>query len=227
MTWKDGWPRILAKGEAVPWVRSSPRLAAGPAPAVPTTGNFTVRETFRGPRLPLDWLRLRNPQGDWLSLPGDGLHLRAEPVSLGDKADPAFVGRRQQHAFATATTCLRFDPASPDERAGLAAFAERRLLYALSLGVEAGRPVIRLERRAGPGDPKNGVLVAAAPAPISEAGRVCLKIEARGGVYAFAFGASPAQWTTLASDQDGSLLSTRKNGGFVGATFGLFASRTE
>jgi xylan 1,4-beta-xylosidase len=261
VTWKDGWPRILEKGEAVPWVQSSPRLEhfpvlmnremlkpffagalphrqtgptltgsalAGFAPAVPTTGNFTVRETFRGPRLPLDWLMLRNPQGAWLSLPGDGLHLRAGPVGLGDKANPAFVGRRQQHAFATATTCLRFDPAAPRARAGLAAFANEDVYYALSLGVdETGRRIIRLERRAAPGDPKGGVLVAAAPAPVSEAGRVCLKIEARGGLYAFAFGASPAQWTTLAGDQDGTILSTRKAGGFVGAAFGLFATRAD
>jgi xylan 1,4-beta-xylosidase len=137
--WKDGWPRILAKGEAVPWAPSSPSLAAEPAPAAPTTGNFTVQETFRGPRLPLEWLMLRNPRGEWLSLPGDGLHLHAQPIGLGDKADPAFVARRQQHAFATAATCLRFDPAATNARAGLAAFANEDFFYALSVGFEDGR----------------------------------------------------------------------------------------
>lgn len=46
VTWQNGWPHVLEKGEAVPYRVNKPKLPAGkPAPRA-MTGNFTVREEF-------------------------------------------------------------------------------------------------------------------------------------------------------------------------------------
>ena len=44
---------------------------------------------------------------------------------------------------------------------------------------------------------------------------------ARGDRYDFAYATAPGRWKTLAADQDGTILSTKTAGGFVGVTFGL------
>jgi alpha-N-arabinofuranosidase len=220
VTWKDGWPVILENGKTIPYTHTKPDLPQGPAPTLPTTGNFTVREEFdRAPGM--EWLMVRNQPGDWRSVGGGALRILPLPVGLGDNGRPAYLGRRQQHMTATASTEVRFTPTGPGDRAGLAAFANDDFYYALNVGLEDGRKVVRLERRNGPKDPRDGVLVASRP--LSGDGPVRLKIDADGGDYDFAFAEGAGPWTTLAADQDGSILSTKKAGGFVGVTFGLYA----
>jgi alpha-N-arabinofuranosidase len=122
---------------------------------------------------------------------------------------------------ATASTRVRFTPAHDGERAGLAAVQSNEFFYLLSVNQDAGREVVKLERRAGPKDPEAGVTIAEAPVPRGAA--VELRIAARGGRYDFAYALQPGRWTSLAANQDGTILSTRTAGGFVGATFGLYA----
>ena len=50
-----------------------------------------------------------------------------------------------------------------------------------------------------------------------------LKIQARGPMYDFYYGREPGKWTLLAKDVDGTILSTKKAGGFVGTLFGMYA----
>ena len=51
-----------------------------------------------------------------------------------------------------------------------------------------------------------------------------LKVEAIGQSLRFDYGAEAEQWLPLASDIDGTILSTDTAGGFTGAYIGLFAS---
>ncbi len=81
--------------------------------------------------------------------------------------------------------------------------------------------MVKLERRAGKGDPVHGVVLASAPVPRGQP--VELKITARQGLYDFAYALKPGRWTTLVRDADGTILSTKTAGGFVGATLGLYA----
>ena len=94
--------------------------------------------------------------------------------------------------------------------------------YALGLTVsDTGTPEVVLRQRAGADDPLNGPLVAAAPIT---GGTVELKITARQDAYDFAFRTPGSdEWTVLATGLDGKVLSTQVAGGFVGATFGLYA----
>lgn len=54
--------------------------------------------------------------------------------------------------------------------------------------------------------------------------KIFLKLEALGQSLRFAAGTEPEQWETIAENADGTVLSTDKAGGFIGAYIGLFAS---
>ena len=222
--WSGEWPIITTPGQVIPYQAERPALPRQPVPAVPTTGPFRVIDTFDGPALPPYWMMMRNPREDWYDLtsqPGS-LSLTPRPVDLGDNANPSFLGRRQQHQFATAESVMRWTPTRDGDRAGLATLQNDDWFYFLAVGQEAGKPVIELRRRAGPTEPAEGVVIASkALSDTSQASR--LRVTARADRYHFAYAAEDGPWTTLAADVDGTILSTRTAGGFVGVTFGPHA----
>jgi alpha-N-arabinofuranosidase len=63
-------------------------------------------------------------------------------------------------------------------------------------------------------------MLAEVPVP---AGPVELRIAAHAARYDFAWSKDGRRWRTLLKDADGTMLSTQKAGGFVGAVFGLYA----
>jgi alpha-N-arabinofuranosidase len=222
--WQDGWPRILRAGQPVPWTVPAPKLPrqkAGP----PTNGDFTVREYFTGTQLTPHWMVLRNPQGRWWHLRNGTLQLHPRRAGLGDHGNPSLLARRQQHLNATATTRLRFNASSDHAEAGIAAFQNDEHWYLLAVARDRGNPVIRVRRRSGETEPANGTIVAQAPLPVSTP--IQLRIVARGAHYDFAWSSDGRRWRTLVNDADGTVLSTQKAGGFVGAVFGLYAHSGE
>jgi alpha-N-arabinofuranosidase len=221
VTWQDGWPRITAPGERVPYVNARPDLPEGSAP-VPTTGPMRLHETFAGADLPLDWMMLRNPRARWYRL-GGGATLEARPVGLGDNGNPSFLARRQQHLNASITTRVRFVPEADGDCAGLVAFQNDAYWFFLGIEQAGGRAMIRLDRRAGEETPREGAMVAEAPLGVAPGTPVDLRISARGGRYDFAYATRPGEWRVLARDVDGTILSTKEAGGFVGATLGVYA----
>ncbi len=50
-----------------------------------------------------------------------------------------------------------------------------------------------------------------------------LKIEARGRAYDFYYGTRPDEWMPLLRNADGTILSTKTAGGFVGTVIGMYA----
>ncbi|OYX92586.1 MAG: glycoside hydrolase 43 family protein, partial [Caulobacter sp. 35-67-4] len=115
-----------------------------------------------------------------------------------------------------------FKPQADGDRAGLTALQSDEFYYFLGVVRSGGKPVLRLERRAGASDPVDGVVVA--ETPLAGAGPVDLKITARAGEYHFAYAVKPGDWKVLKAGADGTMLSTRKAGGFVGAMFGVYAN---
>ena len=79
--------------------------------------------------------------------------------------------------------------------------------------------MVELEQRAGTGS----VVVARAPIRLSPGSPVYLKIGARGGRYDFWYANQPNDWLLLKGDADGTILSTKVAGGFVGTMFGMYA----
>ena len=225
--WQNGWPTILDDTAAtVPYSVESPSLAVDTVGAVPMSGNFRVRDDFDGPKLAPSWITIRTPREPWYDLttnPGS-LTLHPRPIGLGVHAQPAFVGRRQQHAVMTATTAMRYTPARAGDAAGLVAFQSDSFYYFLGETVHDGKRVVRLVRRAGTID--NGAEATIAEAPLGARGDdrpLFLRIAARGGRYDFSYAERPDEWRVLARDVDGTILSTHVAGGFVGTVLGMYA----
>jgi xylan 1,4-beta-xylosidase len=221
--WRDGWPRITEPGERVPWIVKRPNLAAQLPPAVPTHGAFAIRENFDRPRLAPYWMMLRNPVGHWWRIRGGALELNARDVGLGDYGNPSFLARRQQHLDASATTEVRFEPASDAAEAGIVAFQNDEDWYFLGVGRDHGKRVLRLRRRAGADQPANGTVIAESALPGRPNTAVQLRISAHGASYDFAWSTDGRHWRTLLKGAEGTILGTKKAGGFVGAVFGLYA----
>jgi alpha-N-arabinofuranosidase len=219
--WDNGWPRITRPGEVLPWIAPRPNLTRDSTP-VPTSGSFTIRDDFNRATLPRYWMMLRNPQGKWWRIAGGALQIDPRANAFASHGNPSLLARRQQHQNAQATTKINFTPASDRAEAGMLAFQNDEYHYFLAVGRERGKRVVRLRRRAGGQDPAEGVVIASAP--LDAAGPVELRIAARGGRYDFRWSSDGRHWKTLASGADGTILSTKKSGGFVGAVFGLYAT---
>ncbi|WP_300974940.1 glycoside hydrolase family 43 protein [Sphingomonas sp. LHG3406-1] len=218
--WENGWPRITAPGEVIPWVHARPGLPA--SAAAPTTGPLRVREEFDRAALPLDWLMMRNPQGRWWRAEEGRLKLEPRATGLGDNGNPSFLARRQQHQNASATTAIRPDSVTRGTEAGLVALQSDEYWFAILLGRDAaGRATVTLRGREGPEQPAGGVELARQP--LANGARPAeLRITARADRYDFAW-RQGGGWRTLRRDVDGTVLSTKRAGGFVGAVFGLYA----
>ncbi len=215
--WKDGWPRVTDPGQRVPWLAPAPKLPKQAKPPVPLNGDFSFREDFDAAKLPLYWMQLRNRQGHWWRVRNGALQLNARAVALGDNGNPSLLARRQQHLNATATTELRFHAASDDAEAGLAAFQNDQYWYLIAVGSDHSEPVVRVRRSL------NGAVSTLAEAPLPAISAVQLRISAHGPSYDFGWSADGKHWHSLVKGADGTILSTKKAGGFVGAVFGLYA----
>jgi alpha-N-arabinofuranosidase len=216
VTWKDGWPIILPKGQAIPFVAAKPRLPAGTPGPIPTSGDFRYVDEFDGATLGLQWVGVRTPKSPVYRLDqGDLVLNRGTPI--GDLSGvPAFMGRRQQHHVATMSTTVRFTPDADGDRAGLAAMQSDANYLFFGVTRIAGKPVVALYTT----DKGKERLVASAP--MTGAGPVTLTIRANGGTMAFDYqGAGGTR--TLAKDIDARFLSTKAAGGFVGTLVGPYA----
>jgi alpha-N-arabinofuranosidase len=221
--WKKGWPVILPKGKPVPYAVKRPDLPADASPV--QSGNFTSTDDFSSTSLSPMWLMIRTPHETWHTLSNGSLDIRARPEAIGGTGQPSFIGRRQQHGWADVSVAMRFAPQSDGERAGLVAFQNSDYFYFVGVVREQGATRVCVTKRAGPSDPEQGAVQTCAP--IIADGKISLKIVARGASYDFFYSTAPDQWTALVRDADGTILSTKKAGGFVGTVIGMYAYRPE
>ena len=216
VSWKDGWPIILPRGEKIPHVAKMPKLPAQPKPALPLSGNFAYVDNFDGEGLSMQWIGIRTPRQPFYRLANGTLELDSG-TPLGDlNGVPAFVGRRQQHAIATMSTTLRFTPEKDGDIAGLAAIQSDRSHIVFGISQVGGKKMIMLTSR---DNADADTLVASAP--LTAAGPVTLTMRADGGKMAFDYEVDGKQ-ATLKADLDATLLSTHKAGGFVGTVVGPY-----
>ncbi len=217
VTWKDSWPVILKKGEAVPFVVARPDLPAEPGPL--PGGNVSFVENFPGNRLGLNWLTIREPQERWYAIEHGALTLTARAQAIGGNGNASFLALRQQHGEASLSTTLAFAPKSDGARAGLVAFQNSNFFYFLGEVRDGGKLSVCVTKRASKEEPANGTTLGCAPAP---EGPVTLQIAIKGGKADFLYGSGGAL-TALVQDADATILSTQKAGGFVGTVIGPYA----
>jgi len=200
MKWTDdGWPLILPPGERVPYTVAAPKVAsASPAP-VPLSGNFTWRDEFDSgaARLAPLWLMLRTPKETWWSLtePKGSLSLTPRADSLDGLANPAFFGRRLQHA--KFETSLALAPsAEANVSAGLALFQNEAHFYYLGVRRTSEGLAVFLEL-ANAAKPTQ---VARTTVPAAESLELRIVGDDLSGT--FAFRTPGGEWQTLATGAD-------------------------
>jgi alpha-N-arabinofuranosidase len=233
VTWENDWPMILPRGEVMPRLVKRPRLPSGQNAGVPTTGSFSWSDEFNDPELGLPWMFLRNPREQWWSLtakPGSLLiaprDVRLNSVTRKDieaNGNPSFLAYRQQHHDFSARTIIALNPAAlADSEAGLAALQNDTNYLFLGVRIKGGNAQsifleMHTEKSTGP----EIVTTAPLPAGVRE---IELRMEGAGREYAFSYRiGSSSDWQILTDKVDGSILSTHRAGGFVGAVLGPYA----
>ncbi|GMK38039.1 xylosidase/arabinosidase [Paenibacillus sp. CCS19] len=216
LAWEEGWPVVNPGKGIIEEVMRAPNLPEHRWPSASSCDNFD--------RFALDniWCFIRTPAGELYSLrerPGF-LRLKSKPVRMTEEgANPAFVGRRQQHASFAVRTALEWEPANKSE-AGIVFLSSHAYHYRLEIAdaiAEEGR-VIRLVRT------EAGIetTLAQSPLPPEAGSRMYLKLEAYGQKLTFSYGIESEQWKVLAEGVDGTIVSTDVAGGFTGAMIGMF-----
>jgi len=215
--WQDGWPIILRQGKAIPYVEKGPAfMRAGDQS--PLTGNFTWRDEFEAPQLDLAWIQVHVPREVWFDLHRKPGHLSIKPLatSLSDKTNPSFLARRQQHTSFDASTAFEV-PTAANVSAGLAAFQSEHYWYFLGVHREGRNVRVFLEKKSG------GDVEYVAETRIPSTKQIKLKIAGEAGDYSFYYDADGKGWRPLKERDDGTILSTERAGGFVGAVVGMYA----
>lgn len=218
VTWKDGWPVILEGDEAVPVKAKKPDLPAQPEPAIPMNGNFKITEQFDSPDLQDYWLFIRTPKEKWYSTGNGSLNITSRPDHITGLGQPSFIGRRQQHAYASASVNMRYKPEEIGDEAGLVAFQNKDFNYFFGVHQnDENETLLELRKRTRR---EEEVLKSIA----FEGSSVSLKIEARGSEYDFYYSVSESDsdWELFYEGADGTILSTEVAGGFVGAVIGMY-----
>jgi xylan 1,4-beta-xylosidase len=211
--WEDEWPVVAPGVGRLELETARPRLPVHEWPPQPACDHFD------GKVLGLQWNFLRTPRGDYWSLeerPGH-LRLRLKPESITGHENPAFVGRRQQHKSFAVRTVVEFEPQSDVEAAGLVLLQNSDYQFRFEYGSSEAKREVRLIERCG-GEER---VIASHPV---DSGRLHLKVEAYEQSYRFYYGTNGEHWVALEEKADGTILSTDRAGGFVGAYIGMYAS---
>jgi xylan 1,4-beta-xylosidase len=216
--WIDGWPVINPDFEEVQYYYSHPLPLTKDPETVPYSGNFTINDDFN----------LRTPHDNWYDLKTRKgyLAMRLRPEACDGSANPSFLGRRQQHIKGSVSASLELSPKSENEKAGLLAFQNEKYFYFLCKSIEGDVSVVQLFKSCPEKDAKKPMeLVSMVKLMGEEKDKdIQLRIESDGGRYAFFYKVNSSVWNLVKDNVDGTFLSTRVAGGFVGAVYALYAT---
>lgn len=224
VTWQDGWPRILDKGQAVSYAVKKPHLAVDKIALTPLTGNYHVRDEFKNNELAPHWLMVRTPHRQWWKTANQGLSMQARSSQMGDYQQPSFVGRRLAHMKASFATKVQFNPEQQNDEAGLMALQNDDYFYAFGVGLNAkGERVLRVRKKAGSDYAKYGQVVTESKLSIKASDAVYLSMAIDKTQLNFSYSLDGKTYTTLLDNADGKVLTTAMAGGFTGAVVGMYA----
>ncbi len=234
VTWKNGWPEILAKNTPISSVGEKTGLK--PAEKNEFSGNFSYTDNFESSSLTMTitdkngktitsggswapinqrWMFLRD-KVDCYTIADGKLKFNLLPGNIYQRDPISALWVRQQHGTFTAETSLDFTPRNDKDIAGLALLQKEDHNFVLGKTMLNGKPAITLTRAE-----KNNALIASA---FIQSGTLRLKVEGHDRYYDFYYAEESGNWQLLAKGVDASNLSTQKSGGFLGACIGLYTS---
>jgi len=144
------WPIILPKGVAIPAAVDLPNVAGQVQEPHYTRYSHHFGYSYGG-AAPLDWLQIRTPKSDFLTVLNDEtIGLTALPEAIGDvQSHPAFIGLRQKHVNASFSTVVNYQPLKEGDRAGILAVQNDDFYIFYGLAMRNGKTVLEVTRRAG------------------------------------------------------------------------------
>ncbi|MBC7653351.1 MAG: glycoside hydrolase family 43 protein [Oligoflexus sp.] len=212
MTWEEGWPVVAPREGRV--------LQQFPLPNLPEfeVEEPKIRDDFDAERLGFQWNVIRTPNKNLYSLNDKKgtLRLFLKPQTISEKANPAFIGRRQQHKDFNAATLMTFSPKNK-ETAGLLVYQNPEHHFKMEYLLKKGKKTLRLTKvKAG----KSEILI---EKPVN-AKQIYLKVCAKDQDYNFYYGTEKDQWLLLRDKINGSMLNRSTAGGFTGVYLAMYGS---
>lgn len=208
---QDGWPvfnpgigRVLMKEKAT-------GLKPYPFVAQP------ARDEFDGDELAYCWSFLRTTYTKWYELKNGFLRINLRKESVFELVNPSLIARRIDKFNYTAQTEVIFKPSGNGEEAGLIVMQNAYFNYRLVKEKKNGKKMITLYKT------EKGRTEEVASIP-SNSATACLKVISTGLSYKFFAGDDSTHLHPLGGEQDASINSTQKAGGFIGPFIGMYAS---
>ncbi len=220
--WIDGWPLINPDYEEVQYSYPYPLKKDENFATRKYSGNFFIHDDFNSSELEKDWIFLRTPLEKWYEVKKGTLKIKLRPETCSGTSNPSFIAHRQQHQNCMATVKMKFVPESENEKAGLIIFQNEHHYYYLCKSIKNGSPVIQLFKSTN--NESMELLEEKILDKKNLKDDLILKIIAEGRDYSFFYGSNTENLIALKENVDGTFLSTKIAGGFVGAVFGLYAT---
>ena len=223
MEWKNGWPVIIRKGEAVNYKYNVPFPEKTKKINNPFNGNIAFKDSFNTDKLNFRYVFLRNPSKKLYTLDSKkgGLTLNLKPNTASQKSNPAFIGFRQSNSKGYAATSISFSAKSENEKAGLLIFQNETHYYFVCKSIKNNQPVVELYKSSKEENATNelieSVMLKDNISPLQ------LKIEANNDQYSIYYSVKEDNYSLLKT-VDGKFLSTNVAGGFVGSMYAMYAT---
>jgi alpha-N-arabinofuranosidase len=211
--WEDGWP-IVGNNGTVELEMDAP---------LPTTHRWDEAELllddFNDPSLNLQWNWIRTPSLEKYSTienPG-WLRLMGSPITLNEKASPAFLGRRQRHVKCRATTKMDFNPNDENEEAGLVVLGDNRHHYEIGITRKDEARLVFVRRTIG-------TLQAIVAQQSLPDGFVSLSIKSDESWYTFSYSVGGEALIEIAKGETRYLCTESGAAMFTSTYFGMYAT---
>ncbi|HEY3369223.1 MAG TPA: glycoside hydrolase family 43 protein [Prolixibacteraceae bacterium] len=216
--WSGEWPIILPPGKAIPEGTLLPTVSVV---GQTTFANYSANwnDDFNAPELKLDWNFIRTPQEKWYELKDNSLIIQARSVKITDKGNPSFIGRRLQHANAEMNTAVKLE-SGKEMKAGLVAFQNEAFLFEFVMSQSKGKYFLEVSAPSKTSMPVTKQVQLTDYQPDQY---IFLKMVILEDKLQCAYSLNNRDWIKIGGQQDATLLSTAKAGGFVGTYLGLYA----
>jgi alpha-N-arabinofuranosidase len=146
------------------------------------------------------------------------------PETVSGISNPSFIGRRQQHLNCIACISMDFIPGNEYEKAGIIIFQGEEYFYFLCKSKKNDDDVVELFKSNKNKQMNNMEIIAERKLNISHNKRIYFKVSIEGKDIKFYHSEKQDEWINLADKVDGTFLSVKNTGGFVGTVIALYAT---